>query len=208
MSHLELIKIGVRGHLASVARQSQCSRRMFALASLLATGCIVPDAPEYGSPSETPIFVRQATISPDPRSIYHLTNAPGNVLQVSFQVQSEDLSYDGIVSAIYVDYKHQNGHIIEHNGPLTPYTFDQLRTISWRINLPALQLGQPNDPPSCHIITVIVLHQKGWDAMNSEQIGSPTDLAAVSWIADVNDPDGLVPLSSCPDISTTNDTVQ
>jgi hypothetical protein len=181
---------------------------MLGLASLLATGCIVPDAPEYGSPTETPIFVREGSISPDPRSVLHITNAAPNVLQVSFQVQSEDLPDDGIVSAIYVDYKHQNGHIIDHNGPLTPYTFDQLRTISWRINLPALQLGQTNDPPACHIITVIVLHQKGWDAVNSEQIGSPTDLAAVSWIADVNDPYGTATLASCPDVSTTNDTVQ
>jgi len=207
LSHLELIRIGVRGHLVGVARLSQYSRWMLCLASLTITGCIVPDAPEYGSPTKTPVFVRQGSISPDPRSVLHIMNQAPNVLQVSFEVQSEDLPDDGIITALYVDYKH-GGQRVDHHGPLTPYTFDQVRPITWRVDLPALQLGQADAPPSCHIITVIVLHQKGWDAVTSEQIGSPTDLAAVSWIADVNDPKGIVPLSSCPDISSTNDAVQ
>lgn len=207
LSHLGLTRIGVRGHLRSVARPSQYAPWMLSLASLLATGCIVPDAPEYGSPTETPIFVQAASISPDPRSVLHIMNEPPNVLQVSFVVQSEDLPDDGIVSAIYVDYKHQGGQRIDHKGPLTAYTFDQPRTISWRVPLPISELPKvtDDDPVGCHIITVIVLHQKGWDEDNNQQIGTPPDLAAVSWLAAVNDENGAIPvdLSSCPDVSTT-----
>jgi hypothetical protein len=201
LSHLELIRIGVRGHLASVARLSQYSRWMLVLASTLASGCVVPDAPEYGFPNETPVFVVQNSIQPDPRSVLHVKNAAGNSLNFSFQVQSEDLPEDGLITAIYLNYKQDDARVIDHK-PKPPSTLDVARPINWHFDLSDNDIF-PYDP-SCKIITVTVLHAQYWNNENNQPIGNPSDMAAVSWIVDFNDTDPMNPvlLSSCPDAST------
>lgn len=187
---------------------------MLGLVSLLATGCIVPDAPEYGSPTPTPIFVQENTISPDPRSVIHFTNAAPNLLTLSFQVQSEDLPEDGVVSAVYLDYKHVGGRLVDHKGPLPALTFDVPRPISWPFVGFDPRLPGVTEPPTpgCHVLTVIVLHASGWDADANKQIGNPQDLAAVNWLVDLNEPQTSsadmpsttpsVPVSTCPDMSS------
>jgi hypothetical protein len=178
---------------------------MLGFASLLATGCIVPDAPEYGFPNETPVFIVQNSIQPDPRSILRVNNVAGVSMNFSFQVQSEDLPEDGLITAIYLDYKHDKARVIDHK-PKPPSTLDIPRPINWHFDLSDND-SFPYDR-SCHIITVTVLHEQYWNNETNQPIGNPSDMAAVSWVVDFNDNDPMNPvlLASCPDISSMTST--
>jgi hypothetical protein len=174
---------------------------MVCAASFFTASCIVPDAPEYGVANETPVFVVESTISPNPQSLQHYDNVPGiQSPRFSFQVRSEDAPDDGLVSALYIDYKHTGAIYIDHKNH-KPSTLDVERLIQWELHLP-----NTNISPGCHIITITVLHAKGWDENNSEQIGTPPDLTAVSWFASFDDDGNTTLLSSCPDASTESST--
>jgi hypothetical protein len=162
-------------------------------ASCFTTGCIIPEAPEYGPARQTPVFVEANSIFPNPLSMQRY-DTTGNPAEFRMTVRSEDAGTE-LVSALYVDYKHKNGFYVDHKEHKPPETFDKERLISWTYNLAGL------DGPSCHIFTVTVLHATGWDFENNKQIGSPPDLAAVSWYARIND-DGSGLLVDCPDVST------
>lgn len=171
---------------------------MFGLASVLATGCIVPDAPEYGAPRPTPVFIDQSSISPNPQNVLHIDNVNGNSADFSFLVRSEDAG-EGLVTAFYIDYKHstQQQYVDHHRIPAA--TFDVERAASFHFNL---QYGLFPLDASCHVLTMTVLHESGWDYSTNQQIGNPPDLSEVSWLTDFNDDDGAVPLASCPDVAS------
>jgi hypothetical protein len=167
-----------------------------ALASSLTTGCIIPEAPEYGAARQTPVFVDESTVFPNPHSLQHYQNLPGYEADFRVSVRSEDAGEE-LISALYVDYKHQNGFLVEHkNGK--PETFDKERVISWTLDF---QDGRFETTPACHIFTLNVFHASGWDFDNNRQIGTPPDMASVSWFASFND-NGSALLSQCPDSST------
>jgi hypothetical protein len=164
-------------------------------ASCLTTGCIIPEAPEYGAPPPTPVFIEADSIFPNPTSLQHYNNVPGRV-EFRMTVRSEDGDQQ-LISVLYLDYKHQGGTYLEHKN-YKPLTFDQERLISWTHDLPDPKIGQG---PECHTFTVTVLHESGWDSENNVQKGSPSDLASVTWFASFND-DGTALVENCPNAST------
>ena len=166
-------------------------------AVLLTSGCIIPEAPEYGLPRQTPVFVEADSIFPNPRSMQQYHNADGNQAEFRLNVRSEDAGEE-LVSALYLDYKHKGGIYIDHKN-YKPQSFDQERLISWTHVFPDSNIGQG---PECHIFTVTVLHASGWDFENNKQIGTPPDLAAVSWYARFNDDAEKGLLADCPDASS------
>lgn len=199
LSHPDRGPNSVCGHLPGVARRSQSALRMLGpilTAGWFTAGCIVPEAPEYGPPRQTPVFVEADSIFPNPRSMQRYTNAEGNQAEFRMNVRSEDAS-DDLVSVLYLDYKHKSVHYIDHKT-YKPQSFDQERLISWTHVFPDPNIGQG---PECHLFTVTVLHAKGWDSENNKQIGTPSDLAAVSWYARFNDDQETALLSDCPDAS-------
>lgn len=188
------------GHLSVVARTSHCLRAMFGVfaASSLTAGCIVPEAPEYGAARQTPVFVEANSIFPNPFSLQHYQNlSSGLPVELRMQVRSEDAGSQ-LISVLYVDYKHKDGHYVDHKN-YKPLTFDTKRLISWEKSVSDLNLG---DGP-CHTLTVALLHEEGWDEGTNTQIGTPPDLAAVTWFASFTD-DGSATglLSDCPDASS------
>ncbi len=180
-----------------MARSSQYRLGMLGSISVLATGCIVPDAPEYGVPIVSDVVVDQNTVFPDTRGILVVDNVAGQSLHFTFDTHSEDADQH-IVSAFYVDYKHDDAELVLPEF-LPPLTFDVARKIDWNFTFPSKKFP---DTPGCHILTAIVLHEKGWNFQTNEQIDTPPDLAAVSWVVDFNDDTNTVPLSSCPQVST------
>ncbi|HTQ02505.1 MAG TPA: hypothetical protein VMI54_01570 [Polyangiaceae bacterium] len=180
-----------------MARSSHSRSWMLGLVSLLTTGCLVPDAPEYGVANRTPIFVDPNSISPNPRSVQHYDDVEGAApLDFHFLIHSEDAG-DDLVTAFYIDYNGR-GSYKDHKS-IKASTLDVARLVQWHWDMPA---GFLTTDPGCHVITITVLHETGWDGQNNQQIGSPPDLAAVSWFATFNDDQGVIPLSACPDPST------
>jgi len=200
LSHPGRAPKSVWGHLSRVARRSQSPVAMLVSAvapALLTAGCIVPEAPEYGAPRQTPVFVEADSIFPNPRSMQRYTNAESNQAEFRMTVRSEDAGEE-LVSVLYVDYKHKGGYYIDHKN-YKPQSFEQERLISWTHAFPDSNIGQL---PECHIFTVTVLHASGWDFENNKQIGTPPDLAAVSWYARFNDDAETGLLADCPDSSS------
>ncbi len=168
------------------------------LAAPCLTGCIIPEAPEYGAPPQTPVFVEADSIFPNPTSLQHYQNAPGQQVNLRMTVRSEDAGQQ-LISVLYLDYKHKGGIYLDHKN-YKPLTFDKERVISWTRGLPELNIGQG---PECHTFTVTVFHdnEQNWDSDTNTQIGTPPDMASVTWFASFND-DGSGLLADCPDAST------
>jgi hypothetical protein len=168
---------------------------VLAVSSLPLTGCIIPEAPDYGAPRQTPIFIEEATIAPDPRSLQIVTTLDTTSVPVSFKMHSEDAG-ERVYAVLYSDYKHSSGHWII-DVPYEPLTYDKERTISLSVPLDAL------DPPACRAVTVMVLHESGYDTHNKELIGAPSDLRSVTWFMSVGTTLDDAPLDSCPTASET-----
>ncbi len=172
---------------------------VLAVAPLL-SACLIPEAPEYGAPEKTPIFIINDTIRPNPRELLRLSVTGDEASHAfGFKVRSEDANEE-VVAALYVDYKHEGGDLVLDVN-FDPLTFNQERSISLFLTLP--------DPgvksPACHTVTLMVLHESGWDDFKKEIIGTPSDLASVTWFVSLEelgkDP---APLSSCPNIATSD----
>lgn len=187
------------GHLSRVARRSHWLSVMPALlAAPGLTGCIIPEAPEYGAPPQTPVFVEADSIFPNPTSLQHYQNVNGTQADFRMTVRSEDAG-EQLISVLYLDYKHKNGHYIDHKN-YKPLTFDKERVISWTHGFFDPTIGQG---PECHSFTVTVFHdnEQSWDSDTNTQIGTPPDMASVTWFASFND-DGTGLLADCPSAST------
>jgi hypothetical protein len=175
---------------------------VFAVAPLL-SACLIPEAPEYGAPEKSPIFIINDTISPNPRNLLSLTVSTDNRSHAfSFKIRSEDANEE-VVAVLYIDYKHKLGQFIDdRNYP--PVTFNEPRTISLDLTVPDPRF----ETPGCHTVTLMVLHKSGWDDGKREVIGTPDDLASVTWFVSLERP-GVPPaqLSACPNQATQADAV-
>jgi hypothetical protein len=169
-----------------------------AAASLLVTGCIIPDAPEYGPAQQTPVFIVEGSIFPNPRGVVPLEATDDASAQAfKFKVRSEDAG-NRLYAVMWSDYKHTGGKFLI-DVPYAPLTFDIEREISLELS----PTDNDIDSPACHVITIMVLHEAGWDPLRKRLNGNPADLAAVNWFVSVSVPDAPPPtLDSCPDPGT------
>jgi hypothetical protein len=163
------------------------------LAPLPATGCIVADAPEYGSPQRSSIFIYQP-VPPNPGSLQLLTRDQ-EPKPYGATVRSEDAA-EQIVALYFVDYKHTSERLLASYF-MPPYTFEQERTISRSLTPSRDFVGLAN---GCHTITLVVTHYSSWDQDSQKVVGPPEDTAGVTWFVSVDD-DGSALLSKCPSAS-------
>jgi hypothetical protein len=190
----------VSREFSGVARRSQVPKRMFSalsLTSLLTSGCLIPEPPEYGAPERTPIFIIEHTKDPNPRSLLTISTVADIGTQTfTFQAQSEDDGED-VVAALHANYKHRGStHIIQNT--YEPSTFDVEKTISLDMSVPDGRL----QAPGCYAMTLMVLHESGWDERKKEPVGTPTDMASVTWLMALTDGTTMPSLSDCPNVDT------
>jgi hypothetical protein len=178
-----------------VLRTSQRRRLtalLAALSSLTITGCIVQNT-EYGAPRQSPVFVLDSSITPSTLTPLMVTVAPTNTVHLYFTVFAEDAGEE-LLSALYVDYKHDHGYYVSpHRHGVS--TFATPRTVKYDI-------GSEHLPIGCHALTIMVFHESDWDDANYEIIGTPSDLASVTWFAGIEEDGSAIPLASCPNVST------
>jgi len=170
------------------------------LASLLASGCLIPEAPEYGPPQKTPIFIIDDTVHPNPRNLQTISVIEDKgSYAFGFKVRSEDANEE-VVAALFYDYKKEEDSQkdeIRHflfQVNYEPGTFDEEKTIALYMTVPDPRI----DVPGCHTATLMVLHESGWNDTTKQLIGTPADLASVTWFFSLEDGTAPPLLSSCP----------
>lgn len=166
-----------------------------ASASLSTTGCIVAEAPDYGPSQRTPIYLSDPHPTPSNLQVLDDDLGPSSV---SFGVtfRSEDAG-ERVISVMYIDYKHLPADLArldKHYHPAS--TFDNPRPVSYSV-APSSFAGREG---VCHSLTLMLMHESGWDDMNNVPRGSPSDLATMTWFTSVNDDGSL--LEECPTTST------
>jgi hypothetical protein len=200
LSHLGTWGRAARCHLRGMARSSQRSAFVCVstlLAPLFTTGCIIAEAPEYGEPQRTPIFMSDPTPSPANLQLLVTTTPP---LATSFQVtvRSEDAG-DRLHSALYVDYKHRppKQSLMEHHSHPAS-TFSIPRPITYLVSPESLFFTGA----VCHSLTLMVMHESSWDDTAQVPKGAPEDLAQMTWFVSVNDINQNTLLSRCPTVDS------
>jgi hypothetical protein len=167
------------------------------LTSLLTTGCLIPEPPEYGPPERTPIFIVDSTVTPNPRNLLTLSTVDDvGSHSFGFKTHSEDEGED-VVAALFANYKHDQHNLLFQIN-YDPSTFDVERTGSLYMSVPDGRL----QAPGCYAITLMVLHETGWDEQKKLPIGTPSDIASVTWFVALTNGDVEPSLSSCPTIGT------
>lgn len=165
------------------------------LAALQTTGCIVADAPDYGSPSRSPIFMYNP-VPNNPGSVQLLTRQPiPPTVAFGASVKSEDAG-EQIFAALFFDYKHEGERKFD-SRVLPPLTIETERLVSFVIT-PSRDFPMAK---TCHTITLLVTHLSSWDQVNNKLTGPVEDQASVTWFASVDD-DGTTPVASCPTSAT------
>ena len=162
-----------------------------ALSSLSTTGCIVAEAPDYGPSQRTPIYLSDP--HPTPSNLQVLDDKSGPQ-SISFGVtfRSEDAG-EGVISVMYIDYKHlppQQAKLDKHYHPAS--TFDNPRPVTY----PVAASSFAGRDEVCHSLTLMLMHESGWDDQNNVPRGTPSDLATITWFTSVNDMGAL--LDQCP----------
>lgn len=159
-----------------------------ALGSALASsGCLVPEAPEYGPPGQTtPIIEWQNVIPPLHRVL--VLNHGDTPVGFSIPVRSEDAG-EGLVLFLWVDYFTGGRRLRTWEAP--PSTSSETRNIpaTWEITT-EVQAG-------CRQLSMFVTHFSNYD-ISTEKARDDRDVASVTWWANVNpasDPNTLV---NCP----------
>jgi hypothetical protein len=172
---------------------------VFAAAPIL-SACLIPEAPQYGAPEKTPVFIIDSTVDPNPRELLKLVLPEDRGTQsFGFKVRSEDANEE-VVAVLYLNYKHEGGLLLMQVN-YDPLTFNEERTISLGWKVPDERV----DTPGCHAVTLMVLHESGWDDLKKEVIGTPSDLASVTWFVSLEElGKPLAVLSSCPDSGTSD----
>jgi hypothetical protein len=196
LSRWPALAAAISRHLSVVARSSQGRASMVApvLASLLASGCLIPEAPEYGPPQQTPIFIIDSSVSPNPRNLQTLSVIEDEgSYPFSFKVRSEDANQE-VVAALFTDYK-DDRELFVYQVNYEPGSFDVEKSIVLYMTIPDARIMSPG----CHTATLMVLHEAGWNDKTKQLIGSPADLASVTWFFSLEDGTAKKPLlSDCP----------
>lgn len=180
--------------------QSKFGVALVPLVACLTTGCIIPDAPDYGQPHQTPIFISPNQITPPPGDILSIDSTDDKDLSFSVLVRSEDAGEE-LVSALFADYKHSTKYLDNQSFP--PSTIGVEHPVSNLLDLPDGNLRKTVNGvivPSCHTITMLVMRASEWDRKLRLPIGAPTDMASITWFARVDDTDPGNPgkLADCP----------
>jgi len=165
-----------------------------ALVPAFTSGCIVAEAPDYGPSQRTPIYLSEP--HPSPSNLQILNDSQNGPQMISFGVtlRSEDAG-ERVISAMYIDYKHLPAYQPQkHYHPAS--TFDNPRPIIY----PIFASDFDRYDGACHSLTLMLVHESGWDDRNDVPIGTPSDVATMTWFTSVNDMNS--PLTDCPTTST------
>lgn len=198
LSHLAHAKNTALRHFCALARRSQGSAAVLAtaLSPALTSGCIVAEAPDYGPSQRTPIYLSDPHPSPSNLQLLNDSQIGPTMLSFGVTFRSEDAG-EAVISVMYVDYKHAPAMVAKldkHYHPAS--TFDNPRPV----NYPVAASAFAGREGVCHSLTLMLMHESGWDDGNNVPIGAPSDLATMTWFVSVNDMG--TPLSQCPTAST------
>ena len=155
------------------------------LASLLSTGCLVAEAPEYGPPRQTTPVVNLHELDPTPFKILVIDPmVPTQTFTVP--IRSEDAG-EQIVAALFLDPEYDR--INEWIFP--PATSSAQRNLSFQWQPRGISKG-------CHLLTLLVTHEGNYD-FSADFFREAGDVATVTWWMDV-EPDSNAPntLVGCP----------
>jgi hypothetical protein len=155
------------------------------------TGCVIPNY-EYGPARQSPVFVLDSSIAPSAVTPL-LLKEQDTPVHLTLTAFAEDAG-DELMSALYVDYKHQGGYYLLSHRHGTE-AIEVPRPIEYDFNR-----GLP--PEGCHALTVMLFHESEWDDANFQIVGVPPDLASVTWFVSIAADGHSAPLASCPDVST------
>ena len=143
-------------------------------ASLALTGCVIPNY-EYGPARQSPVFVLDSSITPSTLSPLFVNGQTASV-HLALTAFAEDAG-DELMSALYVDYKHQGGgFLLSHRHGTEAIEIPRLVEYEVKHRLPA---------DGCHALTVMLFHESEWDDANYQVIGVPPDLASVTWFVSI-----------------------
>jgi hypothetical protein len=160
------------------------------LGTLSTTGCIVADAPDYGAPQRSPIFLFNP--HPTPGSLQFLTLKPAEPIAFGATIKSEDAG-EQLASVLYFDYKHKNERVYDENVPLPPLTIEQERPVTFYVDGSHSFL----EPKTCHTVTLMVMHLSSYNQETNQFEGPADDRASVTWFASMDD-DGTTLVQDCP----------
>lgn len=165
-----------------------------ALATLSATGCIVADAPEYGSPQRSPIYMF-LPVPTTPAALKQLSSNDTSSTAFGATLKSEDANEQIVVNFI-VDYTQKNQRFLD-SQVLQPYTFERDRPVAYHVTVAR---DFPQSANTCHSITLLATHYTSWDQGTKQFTGPQEDLSTMTWFVAIDD-DGSTLLSKCPSAS-------
>ena len=150
------------------------------LAPLLGTGCIIAEAPDYGEPPGTPIFLSEPAPSPSDLVIMSSDTQASTLFTVT--VRSEDAGVP-LVDALYVDYEHgvPSDSLISWY-PLQAATIDIPRSVTYSVRASSVHFQDTG----CHSLTLMVMHVTSWNDQAQIPKGSPADLALMTWFVSID----------------------
>ena len=151
------------------------------------------EAPDYGPSQRTPIYLSDPHPTPSNLQILNDGQLGPSTLSFGVTFRSEDAG-EGVISVLYVDYKHGPVQTpAKHYHPAS--TFDNPRPVTYPVSTNAFA-GREG---VCHSLTLMLMHESGWDDQNNVPLGTPPDLATMTWFTSVNDMGSL--LQECPTTS-------
>ena len=167
------------------------------LASLLSTGCLVAEAPEYGPPRQTTPVIDMSTVDPSPWTVM-LPTRPTQT--ISFRVQSEDAG-EGLTVFLYLDHLSSNyfrkRFVEDWDFPPSGSSAPRPLSIQWDL--------RDEVTPGCHQLTLFVTHQSNFDDDDSNTYISSSDVASITWWANVDPGEMPTTLVGCPTLNDASD---
>jgi hypothetical protein len=148
------------------------------LASLLSTGCLVAEAPEYGPPRKTTPVINLQRLVPTPFAILKLDSATAST-GFSVPIKSEDAG-EQLVAALFVDSEVE----ADRDWAFPPAT----RNLTFRWEPRGIS-------PGCHLLKLIVTHADNYNSSTDRHISE--DVATVTWWMNFDAEDPLI-LENCP----------
>jgi hypothetical protein len=173
-----------------LALQSLCS----SVLSIVATGCLVADPPQYEEPATTPVFLDVAAATPPVNRVIVSTALPVTI-EFDVPIRSED-NGDRVAFGLQQDFGFPaRTKDVFCRASLPAGTFDQTDRA---VRFTALV---SNDKNGCYQLTLLVSHQDNWDDLRCrpDLIKGVGDTSMITWWLNVIPP-GQNPndLVNCP----------
>lgn len=180
----------------SMLRERRLVCPSLALSSVLASGCLVADPPEYREPPRTPPILDLVAAKPLIGEILVADRRTGDAsINFVVPVRSED-NGEALWWAFHFDYGFPGSTVIGLQNRVQPSTFDDVtRAIEFEWHIGSAH------PAGCHPITLLVSHESTWNLNEARPhvIDAQYDTAMATWWLNLDPPaDARDTLIDCP----------